>query len=409
MKHLRYFITGLIAALLLTWPAQAQEGSAAYTVQAGDTLSHIAAKYNVSVAELAAYNGLTNPNLILVGQQLSIPGASNSAPAANAASPQTYTVQSGDTLFQIAGNFGVRVARLADANGISNADWIEVGQVLTIPKAAQAVAPAALPYPFEDITLSETRVAQGRTLVVYVTLSAPADLSAQFDGRPVFLSGEGLNYWGIVGIHALSETGAYNLVFRAALPDGNTYSATYPVVVTAGPYGTETIKVVPGREGLLDTDVIRAEMDKLKLIWNQVTPYKLWDGPFIYPVAAPRVTSPFGTRRSYGGGPINGYHAGTDFGGSGNPIYAPAAGVVVLAEKLNVRGNAVLINHGMGLYSGYWHQSESVVHVGQQVARGDLIGYIGDTGLVTGPHLHWEMRLGGIAVEPLQWVEEEIP
>ena len=80
-----------------------------------------------------------------------------------------------------------------------------------------------------------------------------------------------------------------------------------------------------------------------------------------------------------------------------------------LAEALNARGNAVLIDHGMGLYSGYWHQSESVVHVGQQLAPGDLIGYIGDTGLVTGPHLHWEMRLGSIAVEPLQWVEDQIP
>ena len=409
MKRFHYFITSLIIALLFTLPTQAQGNETVYTVQAGDTLSHIAAKYNVGMTKLATYNGLADPNLILVGQQLSIPGADNGNATGAAASTQSYTVQAGDTLFQIAGRFGLRVARLAEANDISNADWIEVGQVLTIPAAAQAVAPSSLPYPFEKIALSEPYIAQGRTLVVYVTLSAPADLSAQFDGRPVFLSGDGLNYWGIVGIHALSETGAYNLVFRAALPDGNEYSATYPVVVTAGPYGVETIKVSPDREGLLDADVIRAEMDKLKLIWNQVTPYKLWDGPFIYPVADPRVTSPFGTRRSYGGGPINGYHAGTDFGGSGNPIYAPAAGVVVLAEKLNVRGNAVLIDHGMGLYSGYWHQSESVVHVGQQIARGDLIGYIGNTGLVTGPHLHWEMRLGGIAVEPLQWVEEEIP
>jgi murein DD-endopeptidase MepM/ murein hydrolase activator NlpD len=360
------------------------------------------------VAELAAYNGLPNPTLILVGQQLSIHGASN-ALAADAAPISTYTVQSGDTLFQIASRFGLRVARLAEVNGIANVDLIEAGQVLTVPDAAQEIAPAPLPFPFEDISLSETRVAQGRTLVVYVTLSTPADLTAQFEDRPVFLSGDGVNYWGIVGIHALSEVGVYSLAFRATLPDGSQSAVAQNVVVTAGPYGTETINVVPGREGLLDTDVIRAEMAQLKLIWEQVTPYKRWDGAFIYPVADPRVTSPFGTRRSYGGGPINGYHAGTDFGGLGNPIYAPAAGVVVLAERLNVRGNAVLIDHGMGLYSGYWHQSESVVHVDDQLARGDLIGYIGDTGLVTGPHLHWEMRLGGIAVEPLQWVEERIP
>ena len=89
--------------------------------------------------------------------------------------------------------------------------------------------------------------------------------------------------------------------------------------------------------------------------------------------------------------------------------FAPAAGTVVLANGLNVRGNAVLIDHGMGLFSGYWHQSQIAVQVGDELSAGDLIGYIGDTGLVTGPHLHWEIRLGGIAVEPLQWVQESIP
>jgi murein DD-endopeptidase MepM/ murein hydrolase activator NlpD len=76
---------------------------------------------------------------------------------------------------------------------------------------------------------------------------------------------------------------------------------------------------------------------------------------------------------------------------------------------LNVRGNAVLIDHGLGLYSGYWHQSQIAVSAGQEIQPGDLIGYIGDTGLVTGPHLHWEMRLNGVAVSPLQWVREAIP
>ena len=93
----------------------------------------------------------------------------------------------------------------------------------------------------------------------------------------------------------------------------------------------------------------------------------------------------------------------------GTPIYAPAAGTVVLAEKLAVRGNVVLIDHGLGLFSGYWHQNQLAVVVGQEVKAGDLIGFSGDTGLVTGPHLHWEIRLNGIAVEPLQWVQQSIP
>jgi murein DD-endopeptidase MepM/ murein hydrolase activator NlpD len=63
----------------------------------------------------------------------------------------------------------------------------------------------------------------------------------------------------------------------------------------------------------------------------------------------------------------------------------------------------------MGLFSGYWHQNQLLVSPGQEVQTGDLIGYMGSTGLVTGPHLHWEIRLQGIAVDPMQWIEEPIP
>jgi murein DD-endopeptidase MepM/ murein hydrolase activator NlpD len=134
--------------------------------------------------------------------------------------------------------------------------------------------------------------------------------------------------------------------------------------------------------------------------------------PFRYPITfdSLRITSNFGTRRSYNSNLVDTFHSGTDFGGDiGTPIYAPAAGSVVLAERLAVRGNAVLIDHGLGLFTGYWHQTRLAVAVGQEVKPGDLIGFLGDTGMVTGPHLHWEMRLNGIAVEPLQWVQQTIP
>ena len=144
--------------------------------------------------------------------------------------------------------------------------------------------------------------------------------------------------------------------------------------------------------------------------WSRVGPRPLWEGPFGQPVSDSRITSPFGTRRSYNNGPVDGFHGGTDFGaGSDAPIYAPAAGRVVLAEELGVRGKAVLIDHGLGVFSGYWHQSQLAVRMGQTVQRGDLIGYVGDTGLVTGAHLHWEIRVGGIAVDPMQWTQAAIP
>ena len=184
------------------------------------------------------------------------------------------------------------------------------------------------------------------------------------------------------------------------------------MTVVEGPYGSEDIQLDESRNALLDADLLAQEREKLVNLWSQVTLQPLWEGPFGYPVGgnSPRFTSYFGTRRTYNNSQEPSFHGGTDFGGEvGTPIYAPAAGRVVLAEPLTVRGNAVLIDHGLGLYSGYWHQNQIVVTEGQEIQRGDLIGYLGNTGLVTGPHLHWELRLNGIAVNPLQWVRESIP
>ena len=89
-------------------------------------------------------------------------------------------------------------------------------------------------------------------------------------------------------------------------------------------------------------------------------------------------------------------------------MYAPADGIVILAEPLQVRGNVVLIDHGDGVISGLFHVSQIDVQAGQAVAAGDLVGLVGATGLVTGSHLHWELRVGGIAVEPREWVESTL-
>ncbi len=407
VKLLRRLSAVIAIFIALAMPVSAQSGDITYTIQVGDTLSEIALKYNVTIAELAAYNGITNPDLIFAGRTLAVPADNTALPAEVA--PQTYTVQPGDTLGTIAARFGMRTNRLAQENNIANINLIEVGQVLVIPGTQPTPVSYPLPAPFESITLSHNPIAQGKTLLVSVTLNTTATLTADFETRPVALSGnDGRHYWGVVGIHALSEVGLYSLAFRATLPDGTETSVAQDVVVSAGDYATETIIPQPGREGLLAPDVIKAEAEKLAALWMQATPEKQWQGAFLYPIANPHITSYFGTRRSYGGGPVNGYHAGSDFAGNGVPIYAPAAGTVVLAEKLNVRGNAVLIDHGLGVYTGYWHQSQSVVKVGDRLEPGDLIGYTGNTGLVTGPHLHWEMRIGGIAVDPIQWITETI-
>jgi murein DD-endopeptidase MepM/ murein hydrolase activator NlpD len=124
------------------------------------------------------------------------------------------------------------------------------------------------------------------------------------------------------------------------------------------------------------------------------------------------VTSNFGTRRlyRYPSTQFYGYHEGTDFNGRiGSPVYAPAAGVVVLAEPLYLRGNALVIDHGWGVYTGYWHLSQIDVEVGQRVAPGEQIALVGSTGRSTGAHLHWDLWVNGTNVGALQWTEQVFP
>jgi murein DD-endopeptidase MepM/ murein hydrolase activator NlpD len=103
------------------------------------------------------------------------------------------------------------------------------------------------------------------------------------------------------------------------------------------------------------------------------------------------------------------YHAGQDFGApTGVAIFAPADGTVAMAEPLDVRGNVVILDHGRGIFTGYWHLSEIMVSPGQQVRTGDVLGLVGTTGLSTGAHLHWELRVYTIAVDPMQFLEEPL-
>jgi murein DD-endopeptidase MepM/ murein hydrolase activator NlpD len=401
-------------------PAQTGEE---YVIQPGDTLFAIALRFGVTAADLAAANNLSNLDLIFVGQHLLIPGsgplvepaivtesnATENAPLP-ALPPEVYVVQPGDTLFTIASRFGLTLTDVVVANGIRNPDYVYVGQKLVMPPTKAWAAEVSHPAPFASIELSPEPVLQGQTLVVRVTLSEPAAVSGEFDGRPIFFTGDDNGAWTLVGIHALQEVGIYSLPLRAKLKDGTEVATAVNVVVGPGPYATENIQVSPGRENLLEPELIQAEQERMVDLWSQFSPRRLWEGTFTPPIASSRITSPFGTRRSYNNGPVDAFHTGIDFGvGTDTPIYAPAAGRVVLAEELPVRGNAVLIDHGTGVFSGYWHQSDMAVRVGQAVQTGDLIGYVGNTGLVTGAHLHWEIRVGGFAVDPMQWTETAMP
>jgi murein DD-endopeptidase MepM/ murein hydrolase activator NlpD len=138
-------------------------------------------------------------------------------------------------------------------------------------------------------------------------------------------------------------------------------------------------------------------------------PFPQWTEPFMQP-AQGRFTSPFGLPRRYVAGGNISYHFGTDIAApTGTPIYATNVGRIVVADFYPIKGGLVVIDHGASVYSLYFHQSKILVNVGDTVSRGQQVGEIGTTGLSTGPHLHWEMRVNQVATDPMLWVGRVLP
>jgi len=145
---------------------------------------------------------------------------------------------------------------------------------------------------------------------------------------------------------------------------------------------------------------IEREAALLAGVWNAPAAQRLWTGPFVRPVPQ-EANSAFGTRSIFNGKPRNA-HGGADFlSPAGTPIQAPNAGRVAVARNLYYSGNTVIIDHGLGLFSMLAHLSAIDVHEGDRVAAGELLGRVGATGRVTGPHLHWAVRAGSARIDPL--------
>jgi murein DD-endopeptidase MepM/ murein hydrolase activator NlpD len=396
---------GLCAAPVQAAPPQEPTiSTTTYIVQAGDTLSLIARRYNTTVRAVAELNGILNPNLIYVGQRLLIPNSGDSTPLLS----QIHIVQPGETLTRIASRYETTISAIVAANDLANPSLIFVGQRLVIPGSTPSTP---LPSPFIAVELKPLPVIQGQTLAIKIKTDGPVNLTGSLDNRPLVFVGENGHYWALVGIQANAQVGPYLLELTATDSAGKATETSELVQVVASDFTTEQITLPPQASKLLDPALIKAENERLSQIVGIFSRQQLWEGLFRAPLQGPlRVTSAFGTRRSYSGGPPTSHHEGLDYGAAtGTLVLAAAAGRVALAEDLTVRGKAVIIDHGLGVYSGYYHLSEIAVRAGQEVERGDTIGKVGSTGLSTGSHLHWEIRVNGIYVDPLQWTQQVFP
>jgi murein DD-endopeptidase MepM/ murein hydrolase activator NlpD len=384
-----------------------------YVVERGDTLYAIAEKFDTTVKAITSANGIEDPSLIVTGQKLVIPSLENvpgPAPEEGAApNSRVHAVRPGELLPALAFRYGTTVWDLRQANDIHRLGLLLPGQELVIPppKALTKGTPR-----FPLIATSSEDVSQGRTLSIEV--QGPSELVVEgscLEQELVFVEEEG-RHWALVGVDALTAPGSYPLTLTITeTQTGDRLSMRQAVTVTKADFPTYDVPVPPERQGLLDPGVVQAERKKVNRAFGTFSPEQVWAGTFDAPLKGDlRVTAPFGQRRSYAGGPVTSYHSGQDLGADkGTPVLAPITGTVALAEKLQVRGKAVLLDHGLGVFSGFWHLSQIDVEEGQVVGRGDRIGLVGSTGLSTGPHLHWEMRVHNVPVHPMQWTRRVFP
>jgi murein DD-endopeptidase MepM/ murein hydrolase activator NlpD len=222
---------------------------------------------------------------------------------------------------------------------------------------------------------------------------------------PAFSETDRMVWTALVGIDLGTAVGRHEMVLKGAGMDGKDVTATGNLLVKTKSFPSRRLmveeKYVTPPAGEMSR--IEAESKRVNAIFGSITPVKIWNGSFHVPVPGPAISA-FGKRNIYNGEPRN-PHSGVDFrGASGTPVRAPSAGRVALASLLYFSGNTIILDHGLGLYSYLAHLSEFSVKEGDLVEGGDIIGRVGATGRVTGPHLHWTVRLVTALVDPLSLI-----
>jgi murein DD-endopeptidase MepM/ murein hydrolase activator NlpD len=437
-----------------------------YIVVPGDSLLGIAGNFNVSYEDIMTANNIIDPNQLFPGDQLIIPGldgingilTSQVVPFGESQrslsrqyripftqlrklnhiiSPTEFyaganliiikdpdkpawtsstNLGSEETLLELSIKENTDPWTFTEVNYLSGTWAALPGDVFYLPGSNTNTIQTGLPSIFTSVIVDPLPITQGKTAQILVNSSQEVTLSGLLvDQELHFFPLEINSYVSLQGVHALTEPGLYPIRIDAFLPDGSKQSFEQMILIQSGNYPSEIIQVDPKS---IDPVITKPEEDLIRSITNAATPERYWDGLFMSPAiqyeSTGYFTSKYGNRRTYIGIgsdlEIYGFHSGLDYGGgNGLPITSPAPGIVVYTGFLDVRGNATIIDHGWGIYSGFWHQSEIKVSPGDFVDSGQVVGLVGGTGRVTGAHLHWEIWVNGIQVDPVDWLETTYP
>lgn len=465
LSRLFLILFTLILVVGLYSPATAQDDGQDepyYIIHEGDTLWQIAARFGVTIEDLQQANNISDPGQVVIGSRLRIPGLSGVS-----ARVDTTTVPYGETLRSLSRRYGVSELTLAGLNRLISptelyagaplivpirenqsttfagrtsltsgqsllelavlrgenpwlltqennlpGTWSALGNdVLRVTGSSQESTPSGLPEPINKVEIDPLQMVQGGTIVVKVFAPAGIAMRGSLVERNLNFFPQQYGYVALQGIHALTSPELYPLTLEGELPDGERFAFSQNVLIQDANFPFDpTLEVDPAT---LDPAVTEPESELWASLAVPVTPEKRWDGLFASPVPTDFKecwTSLFGNRRSYNSGTYDSFHSGLDFCGRvGTELYAVAPGKVVYTGTLIVRGGVVVIDHGWGVYTAYDHLSEILVQPGNSVQPGQLIGLGGDTGRTTGPHLHWEVWVGGVQVNPVEWLAKSFP
>lgn len=258
------------------------------------------------------------------------------------------------------------------------------------------------------LLLASLAASQGGIVALrYADEPGLAAVEAAWGGRSVPLVKRGETWLGLIGVDLDTAAGEQTAAVTFRYADGRSRSVRETIGVQAGNYPTTRLTVEPRYVELSPADQARAnrESEELALIYATLTPEMYWTEPFQSPIPGITSGNNFGHRRVFNG-QARAPHSGADLRAvTGTAIHAANRGRVVLAKDLFFSGNAVCIDHGLGVYSAYLHLSEIQVATGEMIERGAVIGLAGATGRVTGPHLHWGVRVLDARVNPFELLE----
>lgn len=273
------------------------------------------------------------------------------------------------------------------------------------PTATPQPEPSPAPKPVEpapprapQAVLDRPQVLQGDTGVVRLDLPVEGEVTVKVEGldqqpRVFRLAGRPIAF---VGFPANARVGRYPVT--VTWPGGQAETA---LEVVHKKFTEDRLTVTAEQEATYYDPRQAEEWARVFALRSNSWSVPLWDGPFRKPLEGDvPITTYFGEIRIVNG-TETGRHSGMDFGADeGTPVVAPARGRVLMAEKLIVSGHTIIIDHGMNLYTAYYHLSAYDVKPGDWVEPGQIIGRVGNTGFSTGPHLHWTATIGNVPVDP---------